>query len=92
MHMKAGSWEKKERIRVLGKKILVQWSMGLCLALGLPSVSEAGQWRWALGAQLDPASHGIVDIGYRAKGLSIELLTDTLDLRYRHRVERDSGK
>lgn len=66
----------------------IQWSLGFCLTLGVPMVSEGGQWRWALGAQLDPASHGIVDIGYRTKSLSLQLLTDTVDLRYRHKVER----
>ena len=66
----------------------VQRAVTFIIAVLLCASAEAGQWRWALGAQIDPASHGIVDVGYRSDGLSIELFTDTLDLRYRHRVER----
>ena len=47
--------------------------------------ADSGQWRWAVGAQLDPASHGIVDLGYRTKDFSIQWLTDTLDVRYKKR-------
>lgn len=62
--------------------------MGLVIVASFSVTAEAGQWRWALGAQIDPASHGIVDLGYRSDGLSLQLFTDTLDLRYRHRVQR----
>ncbi len=43
-----------------------------------------GPWqgRVALGAELSTRSFGIVDLGLRKGPLSIELLTDTLDLRY----------
>ena len=59
-----------------------------CLVfVGLPASAEAGQWRWAGGAQIDPASHGIVDLGYRSSNLSIQLLTDTVDLRYKQPVK-----
>ena len=53
------------------------------LALAAPATTE---WRWAVGAQVDPASHGIVDLGIRYRGFSAQVLTDTLDLRFRHRV------
>lgn len=60
----------------------------ILLVLLCPWTAQAGQWRWALGAQIDPASHGIIDLGYRDGGYSVELLTDTLDLRYRGRLEK----
>ena len=62
--------------------------LGAMIITGFSAFADSGQWRWAVGAQLDPASHGIVDLGYRTKSLSIQWLTDTLDLRYKKRVER----
>ena len=62
--------------------------LGAMIVTGFSAFADSGQWRWAVGAQLDPASHGIVDLGYRTKSLSIQWLTDTLDLRYKKRVER----
>jgi hypothetical protein len=40
------------------------------------------QWRWAIGAQLDAASHGVLDVGVRRGPWSLELFTDTVDVRY----------
>ena len=57
--------------------------LGAMVITGSPAFADSGQWRWAVGAQLDPASHGIVDLGYRTKDFSIQWLTDTLDLRYK---------
>ena len=62
--------------------------LGAMVITGSPAFADSGQWRWAVGAQLDPASHGIVDLGYRTKDFSIQWLTDTLDVRYKKRVAR----
>lgn len=58
------------------------------LALSTPQPAHAadrwGPWqgRAAVGAELSTRSFGIVDLGLRKGPFSIELLTDTLDLRY----------
>jgi hypothetical protein len=52
------------------------------LVMALPGTVSAQSWRWALGAQLDSAPHAIVDLGYRHGNLSLQWLTDTLDMRY----------
>ena len=80
-------WVGRRDMQVSGLKTLVQGFFALGVVVALPPVADAAQWRWALGAQIDPASHGIVDLGYRHDSLSLQLLTDTLDLRYRQRLE-----
>jgi len=52
------------------------------LALAPPAAAAEVQWRAALGAQLDSDSHAIADVGVRSGPWSVELLTETLDLRY----------
>ena len=48
------------------------------LWLGL---SQASEVRVALGGQLETEGHGILDVGWRRGPLSVQLFTDTLDLR-----------
>jgi hypothetical protein len=50
-------------------------------------VSEA-EWRFAAGGQLEQASHGMLDLGWRKGPVSVQLFTDTLDLRLKHRARR----
>jgi hypothetical protein len=50
-------------------------------------VSEA-EWRFAGGGQLEQASHGMLDVGWRKGPVSVQLFTDTLDLRLKHRMNR----
>lgn len=55
------------------------------MILLLPLVALAAEpstWRFAAGGQLEASSHGVLDIGWRRGPLSVELLTDTLDLRW----------
>lgn len=51
---------------------------------------QAGDWRWAGGAELNASPHGILDLGWRSDSWSIELLTDTIDAR--HQAELSRGK
>ena len=44
--------------------------------------SDEWQWRAALGAHIEPQTHGVFDLGLKKDELSIELLTDTLDIRW----------
>jgi hypothetical protein len=46
------------------------------------------EWRFAAGGQLEQASHGVLDLGWRKGPASVQLFTDTLDLRLRHRAQR----
>jgi hypothetical protein len=41
----------------------------------------ADEWRAALGGQIETEGHGILDLGWRRGPTSIQLLTDTLDVR-----------
>ena len=50
--------------------------------LSQPARADGLAWRAALGAQLDSDSHGMADVGLRRDRWSLELLTDTVDLRY----------
>ena len=43
----------------------------------------AAQWRGALGAHVSQTSNGAMDIGWRSGDWQAELLTDTLDIRWR---------
>ncbi len=67
-------------------------AVALSLTLFGPGVSHAAdlQWRAALGGQIDADPHGIADVGLRSGDWSAELLTDTLDLRWR--PEGDHGR
>lgn len=40
------------------------------------------EWRFAAGGEFNADSHGILDLGFRKGAFSIELLTDTLEVRY----------
>lgn len=40
------------------------------------------EWRFAAGGEFNADSHGILDLGLRKGAFSIELLTDTLEVRY----------
>lgn len=48
----------------------------------LPPREAPWQFRAAAGAQLDSSSHGVVDLGARKGPLSLQLLTDTVELRF----------
>lgn len=54
----------------------------LAMVLGVASADEV---RGHLGGQLETQGHGIVDLGWRRGPLSVELFTDTLDLRLQDR-------
>lgn len=58
--------------------------LGLALLVAGVASARADEWEWraAAGAQIDSSSHGVVDLGARKGPLSIQLLTDTLDVRY----------
>ena len=51
---------------------------------------QAGEWRWAGGAELNASPHGILDLGWRSGPWSVQLLTDTIDAR--HQTELRRGK
>ncbi len=56
----------------------------LLIALAAAGEPEPGGWerRGALGAQVDPSPHGVLDLGLRRGDFSAQLLTDTIDLRW----------
>lgn len=60
----------------------------LLLALVGPAI--AGEHRYAIGGQIEEVSHGIVDLGWRNEHWSVQLLTDTVDVRWR--TERERGR
>jgi hypothetical protein len=45
-------------------------------------VEPAAEVRAAVGGQLETSGHGILDLGWRRGGASVQVFTDTLDLRY----------
>jgi len=47
-------------------------------------------WRFMGGASIDAAPHGVLDLGVRRDDVSLQLLTDTLDLRWA--PESDRGR
>lgn len=49
-----------------------------------PTPSE---WRTMLGAEINADSHGAMDLGWRRGPWSVELITDTLDLRWQPELE-----
>lgn len=73
--------------RVLSRRTLLGAALLLLALLSSRQAIAAdrfGPWqgRAALGAELSTRSFGIVDLGLRKGPFSIELLTDTLDVRY----------
>ncbi len=62
----------------------------MIVAVAGPARAADWEWRAAAGAQIDPSSHGVVDFGVRKGPWSIQLLTDTLDLRWA--PESDRGR
>lgn len=51
-------------------------------AAGAAEKAPANEWRLTLGGEFNPVSHGIFDLGFRRGPFSVEILTDTLDIRY----------
>jgi hypothetical protein len=64
--------------------------LGLTCARPVGAADRWGPWqgRAAIGAELSTRSFGIVDLGLRKGPFSLELLTDTLDLRYAPALRR----
>jgi len=60
------------------------------MLLWLVGVAWADEVRVALGGQLEAASHGILDVGWRRGPLSVQWQTDTLDVRLGRTEERGS--
>jgi hypothetical protein len=56
----------------------------LTLALGSSQAQAETpiQWRAAFGGEINEDPHGVLDLGVRQGDVSLELLTDTLDLRW----------
>jgi|SRR5579871_1651414 len=56
----------------------------LLCALLVSRAALAGDWQWRgdLGGEINPASHGVGDLGLRKGAFSLQLLSDTLDVRY----------
>jgi hypothetical protein len=48
----------------------------------------ASEWRTMVGAEINADSHGALDLGWRRGAWSVELITDTLDVRWQPRWER----
>src|SRR5262245_906835 len=77
-----------------------QWRHFLVLFLigmgggGVPLAAAASATRWqgraAAGAEISATSFGIFDVGLRKGPLSLQILTDTLDVRYA--PERPRGR
>jgi hypothetical protein len=63
--------------------VVLSW-VACCGIAGQARASGWGPWqgRVALGAELSETSFGIFDLGLRKGPLSIQLLTDTLDVRF----------
>lgn len=68
---------------------LAAW-VGLSPGLAAAETEPPWEWRFMGGASIDPAPHGIADLGVRRDALSLQLLTDTLDLRWA--PEGDRGR
>lgn len=65
------------------------WLLLAAVALGAAwrearadQAGAAWQYRLAFGGELNVDPHGVFDLGFRKRSLSIELLTDTLEVRY----------
>jgi len=54
----------------------------------LTSPASAAEWRGAVGAHISQSSNGAMDVGWRAGDWQAELLTDTVDVRWRPEDER----
>ncbi|MFO0726700.1 MAG: hypothetical protein U1E65_23130 [Myxococcota bacterium] len=61
----------------------------LALPLALALLTE-WQWRADVGAEINAAPHGVLDLAFREGPWTLSLLTDTLDARYR--AERPDGR
>jgi len=59
--------------------------------MGSPAAAES-TWerRFMVGASIDPSPNGVVDLGLRREALSLQLLTDTLEVRWA--PEGDHGR
>ena len=57
---------------------------GLLALCSLAAPARAAEWEWRAsgGAQLDSSSHGVFDLGFRKGPYSIQLYTDTVELRW----------
>ncbi|MCK6547968.1 hypothetical protein L6R52_19105 [Myxococcota bacterium] len=57
-----------------------------------PSDEDRDRWRWraAAGAQIDSATHGVVDLGVARGPWSLQLFTDTLEARFE--LHSDAGR
>lgn len=62
----------------------------MCIIAPAPVRAAEWEWRASAGAQIDPSSHGVFDFGVRKGPFSIQLLTDTLDVRWA--PESDRGR
>jgi hypothetical protein len=58
------------------------------IALMMVGLADAGDWRWAGGGEINASSHGILDIGWREGPWSVQLLTDTIDVRRQQELSR----
>jgi hypothetical protein len=67
-------------------------SSGFMLVAGTPGHAKEGgvETRYMVGASIDPAPHGVLDLGIRKNDWSAQILTDTLDLRWA--PESDRGR
>ncbi len=54
----------------------------------MAGLAGAAEWRWMGGAEINASPFGIVDIGWRSGPWSVQLLTDTLDLRHVRELTR----
>jgi len=54
----------------------------------MSSLVSAAEWRWMGGIEVNASPFGIADIGWRSGPWSVQLLTDTIDLRHSRSLPR----
>ena len=62
----------------------------LCVAALAAAPARAGEWRTMLGGEFNADPHGALDVGWRAGDWQLQLITDTLDVRWQ--PEHDRGR
>ncbi len=57
----------------------------ICWLIG---ATQAGEWQFSLGGEINDAPHGTLDLSWRREALRAELLTDTLQISWNPESER----
>ena len=53
------------------------------MLLAASMTAHAGAWRAMMGGEFNSDPHGVADVGWRSEDWQAQLLTDTIDVRWR---------